>query len=81
MATETLDVAPAILIPFYDEDSSTVFLNGKGESSTLAYEIATDSPHLFQLSTHKVVFVSKTIDLMVLSGFAQGFINPIGAGL
>ena len=25
----TLDVSPAILIPFYDEDSNTLFLTGK----------------------------------------------------
>jgi hypothetical protein len=27
--TVGLDVSPAILIPFYDEDSSTLFLTGK----------------------------------------------------
>ena len=26
MASVTLDVSPAILIPFYDEDNNTVFL-------------------------------------------------------
>lgn len=29
LATVGLDVSPAILIPFYDEDSSTIFLTGK----------------------------------------------------
>lgn len=29
IATVGLDVSPAILIPFYDEDSSTLFLTGK----------------------------------------------------
>merc|ERR1719510_2668975 len=28
-----LDVSPAILIPHYDEDSSTLFLTSKGEST------------------------------------------------
>ena len=51
--TETLDVSPAILIPFYDEDSSTLFISGKGESSVYGYEIAEDSPHMFPLSPYK----------------------------
>ena len=36
--TETLDVSPAILIPFLDEDSSTLFLSGKGETTIYGYE-------------------------------------------
>ena len=51
--TETLDVSPAILIPFYDEDSSTLFLSGKGETTIYGYEIAEDSPHMFPLSPFK----------------------------
>lgn len=30
--TVGLDVSPAILIPFYDDDSSTLFLTGKVQS-------------------------------------------------
>lgn len=33
IATVGLDVSPAILIPFYDEDSSTLFLTGKVKQS------------------------------------------------
>ena len=51
--TETLDVSPAILIPFYDEDSSTLFLSGKGETTIYGYEIAEDAPHMFPLSPYK----------------------------
>ena len=51
--TETLDVSPAILIPFYDEDSSTLFLSGKGETTVYGYEVAEDSPHMFPLSPYK----------------------------
>ena len=49
----SLDTSPAILIPFYDEDSSTVFLSGKGETTLHAYEVATDPPHLHVLSSYK----------------------------
>jgi len=51
--TETMDVSPAILIPFYDEDSSTLFLSGKGETTIYGYEIAEDAPHMFLLSPYK----------------------------
>jgi coronin-7 len=51
--TETLDVSPGILVPFYDEDSSTLLLSGKGETTVYGYEIAEDSPHMFLLSPFK----------------------------
>eukprot|EP00095_Tigriopus_kingsejongensis_P005020 maker-scaffold139_size317827-snap-gene-2.28 protein:Tk05020 transcript:maker-scaffold139_size317827-snap-gene-2.28-mRNA-1 annotation:"coronin-7 isoform x3" len=57
----TLDVSPAILIPYYDQDSSTLFLTGKGESTVTTFEVATDAPHLFPLSSYKP------------SGLHQGF--------
>jgi len=53
MSSETLNVSPAVLVPFYDEDSSTLFLNGKGENSLFAYEVALDPPHMFPLSPFK----------------------------
>ena len=51
--TETLDVSPAILVPHYDEDSSTLFLSGKGETTVHGYEVALDSPHMFPLAAYK----------------------------
>jgi coronin-7 len=32
-----LDVSPAILVPFYDEDSSTIFVTGRGDTTIYAY--------------------------------------------
>ncbi|XP_066978131.1 coronin-7 isoform X5 [Macrobrachium rosenbergii] len=51
--TVGIDVSPAMLIPFYDPDSSTLFATGKGDSTIYAYEIGSDFPHLFPLSHHK----------------------------
>ncbi|XP_071452405.1 coronin-7 isoform X1 [Hetaerina americana] len=51
--TVSLDVSPAILIPFYDEDSSTLFLTGKGDWTIYAFEVATESPYLCPLSHHR----------------------------
>ena len=53
VSSETLNVSPAILIPFYDEDSSTLFLQGKGETTMTCYEVGLDSPHLFSLSSYR----------------------------
>ena len=41
--TETMDVSPSILVPHYDEDSSTLFLSGKGETTVYGFEV-TGSP-------------------------------------
>ncbi|XP_031625117.1 coronin-7 isoform X2 [Contarinia nasturtii] len=51
--TVGLDVSPAILIPFYDEDSSTCFLTGKGDSTIYAFEITDEAPHICPLSHHR----------------------------
>ncbi|XP_055597739.1 coronin-7 isoform X3 [Uranotaenia lowii] len=48
-----LDVSPAILIPFYDEDSSTIFATGKGDSTIYCFEITEESPYICPLSHHR----------------------------
>lgn len=49
----SLDVSPALLIPYYDEDSSTVFLTGKGDTTIYAYEVTEEAPYLCPLSHHR----------------------------
>ncbi|XP_049958997.1 coronin-7 isoform X2 [Schistocerca serialis cubense] len=51
--TVGLDVSPAILIPFYDEDSSTLFVTGKGDSTIYAFEVTEEAPYLCPLSHHR----------------------------
>ncbi|XP_076251127.1 coronin isoform X1 [Rhynchophorus ferrugineus] len=51
--TVGLDVSPAILIPFYDEDSSTLFLTGKGDLTIYAFEITEEHPYICPLSHHR----------------------------
>ncbi|XP_058442942.1 coronin-7 isoform X2 [Malaya genurostris] len=48
-----LDVSPAILMPFYDEDSSTIFATGKGDSTIYCFEITEESPFICPLSHHR----------------------------
>ncbi|XP_070554407.1 coronin-7-like [Ptychodera flava] len=49
----TLDTSPAILIPFYDEDTSVLFCTGKGDRIVHAYEVTTQSPYLLELSSFR----------------------------
>ncbi|KAK4887740.1 hypothetical protein RN001_004011 [Aquatica leii] len=48
-----LDVSPAILMPFYDEDSSTLFLTGKGDSTIYTFEITEEAPYICPLTHHR----------------------------
>merc|ERR1719245_2739603 len=41
------------MIPLYDPDSSTLFITGKGESQVFTYEVADESPYLFELSPYR----------------------------
>nr|XP_014101527.1 coronin-7 isoform X5 [Bactrocera oleae]XP_014101535.1 coronin-7 isoform X5 [Bactrocera oleae]XP_014101541.1 coronin-7 isoform X5 [Bactrocera oleae] len=49
----SLDVSPSILIPYYDEDSSTLFVTGKGDSTIYCYEITDEEPYICPLSHHR----------------------------
>uniref|UniRef100_A0A4W3HLQ5 Coronin n=1 Tax=Callorhinchus milii TaxID=7868 RepID=A0A4W3HLQ5_CALMI len=51
VATASLDMAPSTLIPFYDEDTRTVFLTGKGDTKVCIFEIQTENPHFLECST------------------------------
>ncbi|XP_011503045.1 PREDICTED: coronin-7 isoform X2 [Ceratosolen solmsi marchali] len=51
--TVGLDVSPAILMPYYDEDSSTLFLTGRGDSTIYAFEVTEEAPFCCPLSHHR----------------------------
>ncbi|XP_019395702.1 PREDICTED: coronin-7 [Crocodylus porosus] len=67
IAVGTVDVSPSTLIPFYDEDTSVVFLTGKGDTRVFVYEIVTEAPFFLECNSfsssdpHKgFVFLPKT---------------------
>ncbi|GAB1598509.1 coronin-7-like, partial [Argonauta hians] len=45
-----IDSSPAILVPHYDEDSSTLFVTGRGDGTLFTYEVSHETPHLNPLS-------------------------------
>ncbi|XP_005107916.1 coronin-7 [Aplysia californica] len=48
-----VNVSPAILMPFYDRDSSVVFLTCRGDRMIYTLEVAEDAPHLFECAPFK----------------------------
>ncbi|NXA41578.1 CORO7 protein, partial [Eudromia elegans] len=43
-----IDVAPSTLLPFYDEDTSVVFLTGKGDTRVFLYEVTPEPPYFLE---------------------------------
>ncbi len=48
-----VDSAAGILMPFYDEDSSMLYLAGKGDGNIRYYEVVDEAPYLHYLSEYK----------------------------
>jgi len=51
--TENIDTAAGILMPFYDNDTSVLFLAGKGDGNIRYYELVDDAPYIYFLSEYK----------------------------
>ncbi|KAJ7306057.1 hypothetical protein JRQ81_010423 [Phrynocephalus forsythii] len=51
MAVLNLDVSPSTLIPFYDPDTSVVFLTGKGDTRVFVYEVITEAPFFLECNS------------------------------
>ncbi|KAH0632106.1 hypothetical protein JD844_020169 [Phrynosoma platyrhinos] len=47
----SLDVAPSTLIPFYDPDTSVVFLTGKGDTRVFVYEVVPEAPFFLECNS------------------------------
>ncbi|XP_069502950.1 coronin-7 [Ambystoma mexicanum] len=47
----SIDASPSTLIPFYDEDTSVVFLTGKGDTRVFIYEIAPEAPFFLECNS------------------------------
>ncbi|XP_056414979.1 coronin-6 isoform X2 [Hyla sarda] len=51
IALQEMDTSNGVLLPFYDPDSSIVYLCGKGDSSIRYFEITSEAPYVHYLST------------------------------
>ncbi|XP_019341319.2 coronin-6 isoform X4 [Alligator mississippiensis] len=52
IALQEMDTSNGVLLPFYDPDSSIVYLCGKGDSSIRYFEITDEPPYVHYLSTY-----------------------------
>jgi coronin-1B/1C/6 len=53
LVRSSLDSASGVLMPFYDNDTSVLFLGGKGDGNIRYYEITNDAPYIHPLSEYK----------------------------
>ncbi|XP_042298676.1 coronin-6 isoform X1 [Sceloporus undulatus] len=51
IALQEMDTSNGVLLPFYDPDSSIVYLCGKGDSSIRYFEITDEAPYVHYLNT------------------------------
>ncbi|KAM6192277.1 coronin-6 isoform 2-T2 [Sarcoramphus papa] len=52
IALQEMDTSNGVLLPFYDPDSSIVYLCGKGDSSIRYFEITDEPPYVHYLNTY-----------------------------
>lgn len=49
---EEIDQASSVMMPFYDEDTSMLYIGSKGDGSIKYYELCTEAPHLLSCATY-----------------------------
>ncbi|KFB41792.1 AGAP000930-PA-like protein [Anopheles sinensis] len=59
-----LDVSPSILMLYYDEDSSTLFATGKGDSTIYCFEITDEAPFICPLSHHRCTTMTQGLSFL-----------------
>ncbi|NWS72728.1 CORO6 protein, partial [Crotophaga sulcirostris] len=52
IALQEMDTSNGVLLPFYDPDSSIIYLCGKGDSSIRYFEITNEAPYVHYLNTY-----------------------------
>ncbi|CAB4065105.1 CORO7 [Lepeophtheirus salmonis] len=67
-----------VLIPYYDEDSNTLFLTGRGESTVTTFEVAHDAPHLlaFRLTNNTIEPISFSVPRVKTAYFQDDLFPP-----
>jgi coronin-1B/1C/6 len=53
LVTQKLDVSSSLIMPFYDPDSSVLYLAGKGDGLIRIFEVVDEAPYLHALVEHK----------------------------
>jgi hypothetical protein len=53
LRTENIDTASGIIMPFFDNDTSILYLAGKGDGNIRYYEVVDEAPYIHFLSEYK----------------------------
>ncbi|CAD5214810.1 unnamed protein product [Bursaphelenchus okinawaensis] len=65
---EEIDTSNGVLFPYYDEDSSIMYVAGKGGSAILYYEINDDPPYVHYINTYSTNEPQRGIGFMPKRG-------------
>ncbi|CAF3487970.1 unnamed protein product [Adineta steineri] len=69
LTIETIDFGAGALIPFYDHDTRTVYLAGKGDGNIRYYELTDQGePYLYFLSEYKSTTPQRCLGIMPKTG-------------
>jgi WD40 repeat protein len=53
LATQEVDQAAGVMMPFYDEDTRMLYLTGKGDGNLRYYELVDEAPYVYALAEHR----------------------------
>eukprot|EP01096_Ripella_sp_DP13-Kostka_P010029 TRINITY_DN38_c0_g1_i1.p1 TRINITY_DN38_c0_g1~~TRINITY_DN38_c0_g1_i1.p1 ORF type:complete len:450 (-),score=217.46 TRINITY_DN38_c0_g1_i1:73-1422(-) len=53
VAKQNIDTSSGLLMPFYDNDTSLLFVGGKGDGNIRYYEVVDDAPYLHYVADYK----------------------------
>jgi len=53
LVTQNIDSASGVIMPYYDPDTSMLYLAGKGDGNIRYYEIVDEAPYIYALSEFK----------------------------
>ncbi|XP_058158608.1 coronin-2A isoform X2 [Dasypus novemcinctus] len=65
---EDLDGSSGVLFPFYDVDTSVLYVVGKGDGNIRYYEVRPEQPYLNYLNEHRSTYPQKGIGVMPKRG-------------
>lgn len=68
LTKQILDTQSGVIMPFYDPDTSLLFLAGKGDGNVRFYEIVDDKPFFYYITEHKSTVPQRGMCMMPKRG-------------
>lgn len=64
LATQEVDQAAGVMLPFYDDDTRMLYLTGKGDGNIRYYEFVDEAPYVYALAEHRTNVSTKGADML-----------------